>query len=514
MAIRYVALGPLLSEEGSRAFLGLRLLDGAASPCALVWVPEHVLGEPEQIEQLRKETARAAALQHPNIVQVYGLVELDEGLARAVEFADGESLRRLLKVATRLPNGLAARVVIDAALGVQYAHLSGNEDGTPLVHGDVRPETLLVSYSGVTKVSGYGALTVAPKELGGRRVIGRRRHCAPEQILGGRGAVSQQTDVYLLGALLFELLTGEVPFQGEKDFDKAVVTKQPPLLDSPLVPKGLRPVIGKAMAKKGSLRFPTVQAFCAAVEEATGGIAERAEVADFLERSFKDDDSRLTRRMAIEHGIQEWSDDSALAKPAQAPPPESARPLVAEGSAHPVVGNLAPQASGDAAPPGAGRSARPVAETPARPIAESAAPSIGATAWSLEPTQDSDAESEFATAARRKGTSRWVLAISLAVAAAAAVLWFGRQRPHAKPVQPAKSAQLAPSPRSTTDSEPPVAIAQPSPSNGPSAGASPSPRTRGPLEERPSTDRFGSRPRHRTAASGSRDRRARNAPTR
>src|SRR4030043_235946 len=110
MATRCIPLGPLFSGEGSRAFLGLRI-------------------------------------------------------------TDGESLRRVLEVTKRLPGGLAARIAVDAALGVQYAHLGGNEDGTALVHGDLRPETLLVSYAGVTKVSGYGALTVAPKETGGKRVM-------------------------------------------------------------------------------------------------------------------------------------------------------------------------------------------------------------------------------------------------------------------------------------------------------------------------------------------------------
>lgn len=306
MKTRYVALGPILSGEGSRAFLGLRIVDEVANPCALVWAPEQVTSQPELIERLRRDTACAERLDHPNITRVYGLTNLEDGIARVVEFADGESLRRILDVLRQVPPGLAARMVIDAAAGVQYAHLTGLETGAPLVHGDIRPETLLVSYSGVTKVTGYGALSVAPREIGGRRVIGRRKHSAPEQILGGRYAVCPQTDVYLLGATLYESITGKIPFGDEKDFDRAVVTKDPLLLDSKQLPARLWAVIRKAMAKMADLRFQTAEEFAMAVEEAMGSLPSQAELAEFLENAFATDEIRQARRREYEEGIHEW----------------------------------------------------------------------------------------------------------------------------------------------------------------------------------------------------------------
>src|SRR6185295_4240618 len=98
-------------------------------------------------------------LEHPNITRVFGLASLDEGLARIVEFADGESLRRVLEVAHRLPSHFAALLTAEAATGAHFAHVAGNDDGTPLVHGDLRPETVMVTYGGITKVAGYGALS-------------------------------------------------------------------------------------------------------------------------------------------------------------------------------------------------------------------------------------------------------------------------------------------------------------------------------------------------------------------
>src|SRR5262245_2082856 len=141
-SIKYTALGPLMSGEGSRAFLGLEIVDNAhANPVVLVWVPEEKTQDGEQAGLIARETQRAALLDHPNIIRVFGLASLEEGIARVVEFADGEGLRRILDVVGKVPPHLAARITLDAAMGVHYAHIAGNDDGTPLVHGDLRPET-------------------------------------------------------------------------------------------------------------------------------------------------------------------------------------------------------------------------------------------------------------------------------------------------------------------------------------------------------------------------------------
>src|SRR5262249_50050448 len=156
--------------------------------------------------------------------RVYGLAAMEEGLARIVEFADGESLRRILDVTRTLPPDYSALVAAEVASGIHFAHLTGDDSGAPWVHGDVRPETVMISFAGGVKVTGYGALAVAPKELYGKRTPGRRSHSAPEQVLAGRQVATVETDVYLLGVLLYECLTGQVPFSAEKDFDQAVVS--------------------------------------------------------------------------------------------------------------------------------------------------------------------------------------------------------------------------------------------------------------------------------------------------
>src|SRR5262249_29847255 len=327
--VRYQPLGPLLSGEGSRAFLGLRISTGAPPlPIALVWVPEEVARDPDAAAKIARETKRAASLDHPNIIRVHGLASLDEGLARVVEFADGESLRTILNRCRKLPPPLAALVTADAAMGSHYAAVAGNDDGTPLIHGDIRPETLLVSFSGVCKVAGYGALGVAPREQGGKRVQGRRYHCAPEQVLGGRDAINRQTDVYLLGLVLYECLTGIVPFKDDPDFDLAVLNRPFPTLLPEEVPPDLIRVVEQATAKKAAERYPTTRTLRDAIERAVGVLPAHEELERFLRRYYPEDaPARLARRREIEAGIAELARKEAERSRPPTPAPALEPPI-------------------------------------------------------------------------------------------------------------------------------------------------------------------------------------------
>ena len=308
---RYQPLSPLMSGEGSRAFLSLEISEDRVRPVVLVLGFDDIQKDEELAARVAIDTERASHLEHPNILQVIGLTQLEEGMARVVEFADAESLRRILDVCKTLPLRLAALIVGDAAVGVHYAHLAGGEAGTPLIHGDIRPETLMVTFSGVCKVSGYGAMAWAPKEMYGLRVKGRRFHCAPEQILGGRDAVNRQTDVYLLGLVLYESIAGNIPFGDEATFDDTVLNQPLPLLNGEEAI--LNTVIQKATAKKATDRYPTALAFRQAVEEAIGPLPLHQELANYLSSFFPaDDPSRVVRRSALEKGMVEYGQPTIL----------------------------------------------------------------------------------------------------------------------------------------------------------------------------------------------------------
>lgn len=303
---RYHPIGPLLSGEGSRAVLGLALEDGVRpQPVVMVWAPPEQLQDPESADRLFEETRRAVGLEHPNILRVHGMVMLAGLPARVTAYADGEPLRRVLEVGQRLPPAFAALVVADAARGVHHAHQQGKEDGTPFTHGDLRPETLMIGFGGVCQVTGYGALGVAPRETHGRRVPNRRRYSAPEQLLGGREATTVQTDVLLLGLVLYECLTGKIPFQDAPAPDAAALNDAlPPLPDE--VPRALDAVVRKATAKAAGERYPTAQAFHDAVVAALGELPPRTAFAEHLARLFPpDSEARKTRREVIEDGLTE-----------------------------------------------------------------------------------------------------------------------------------------------------------------------------------------------------------------
>jgi serine/threonine-protein kinase len=369
-AYRYQVLGPLTAGEGSRAMLGLAI-DGAqkARPVVVVWVPEAAEKDAEYLAKIRRETEHAAQLDHPHIVTVMGFAKLDQRHARVVEFADGESLRRILETAKKLPPRVASRVLLDACTAVHYAHVAGNDDGAPLVHGDLRPETLLISFNGVTKVTGYGALAFAPREVGGQKVKGRRVHSAPEQIIGGRDAMSVATDVYLLGVALYECLTGVVPWADQGDFfDHAVLTLPLPPATPGDIPEKLEPIIQRACSKKALDRYPTPLAMREALEAAVGDdVATDEELAKFLETLFPQSHQlRADRRHTIDAGIadfvrRQWADQErkettpmmrAIEVPASMIPPGVPAPIAAPppAAAAPPTAKPAP-----AAPPPAPR---------------------------------------------------------------------------------------------------------------------------------------------------------------
>ncbi len=324
MKVRYQAIAPLLAGEGSRAFLGLEINEAQkARPIVLIWAPEESANDEAIKAKLVRETQRAAALQHPNIIRVYGLAAMEEGVARIVEFADGESLRRILEVTKTLPPDYSALVAAEAASGVHFAHLTGDDSGAPWVHGDIRPDTVMLTFNGTVKVTGYGALAVAPKELYGKRTPGRRLHSAPEQVLAGRHMATVETDVYLLGLLLYECLTGQVPFSTEQDYDKAIVSQPLPHANYETIPLSLVEVIQKATAKKAQERYPSALAFRQAVEQAMGILPSVDELGRYLRQHFPEgEQTRAARRRAIDSAIadfarQQWDQAD------QAPPPAS-----------------------------------------------------------------------------------------------------------------------------------------------------------------------------------------------
>src|ERR687896_2278138 len=167
------------------------------------------------IERFRREAKNAAGLSHPNIVSIYDRGEAEGTYYIAMEFLDGRSLKELIVSRGPAPVNVAieyARQILDA---LRFAHRNG------IVHRDIKPHNVIVDAEGRVKVTDFGiarAGTTQMTEVGS--IIGTAQYLSPEQAKGA--PVDQTSDLYSVGIVLYELLTGKVPFTGDTPVEIAM----------------------------------------------------------------------------------------------------------------------------------------------------------------------------------------------------------------------------------------------------------------------------------------------------
>jgi len=234
-----------------------RLLDRTV---ALKVLHEHHLHDPEYVERFRREARSAAVLSHPNIVTVIDRGEHDGRQFIVFEYVGGENLKRLIEQRKPLPVGTALELATQIARGLSFAHRSG------LVHRDVKPQNVLLNGDGQAKVTDFGIARSLDVQHGMTQtgtVLGTSDYIAPEQAQGKH--VDEQTDVYSLGVVLYELLTGDVPFPGENFVAVAMQHINDPVPSvrdkRPDVPPRVDAAVQRAMAKDPRDRFPTMADF-------------------------------------------------------------------------------------------------------------------------------------------------------------------------------------------------------------------------------------------------------------
>ncbi|NNB97274.1 serine/threonine protein kinase [Corallococcus exiguus] len=237
----------------------------------------HLAEDEAFVEMFLGEAQLAARLDHPNVVQIFDFGEVDGSYFLAMEYIDGPTLRRLVKRSAELkqplPAGLCAKMVAAAAEGLAFAHeLSDPETGSPLglVHRDISPENVLVSRQGAVKVVDFGIAKVAGQShrTATGVVKGKIAYMPPEQLQAK--AMDGRVDVYALGIVLYELLTGRRPFDATTD-----VSMMQAILFEPFVPavqrrtdlpEAMQRILEKALAKDREQRYPDCRAFQADLE--------------------------------------------------------------------------------------------------------------------------------------------------------------------------------------------------------------------------------------------------------
>jgi predicted Ser/Thr protein kinase len=209
-------------------------------------------GDPAFVERFRREARAVAALSHPRIANVYDYGEDDRPFI-VMEFAEGTNLARILEGGP-LSAERTCRIGAQVAAALAHAHAAG------IVHRDVKPANIIVAPGDRVKITDFGiALAAGEATLTGPgTIIGTAHYLAPEQADGGR--IGPATDVYSTGIVLFEMLTGAVPFTGDSAVSVAMkhVSEDVPSPSSlsPAVPPELDAVVGRATAKHPANRFP------------------------------------------------------------------------------------------------------------------------------------------------------------------------------------------------------------------------------------------------------------------
>jgi WD40 repeat protein/serine/threonine protein kinase len=224
---------------------------------ALKMVLAGVHADAGQLARFRGEAEAVARLQHPHIVQIYEVGEQDGRPFLALEYLSGGSLAEKL-AGTPQPPRAAAELVETLARAVQAAHDKG------VIHRDLKPANVLLTEDGTPKIADFGLAKRLDAEAGQTQsgaVLGTPSYMAPEQAAGKGKAVGPAADVYALGAILYELLTGRPPFKGATPLEtlQQVVAEEPvpPRRLSPQVPPDLETVCLKCLHKEPHRRYPS-----------------------------------------------------------------------------------------------------------------------------------------------------------------------------------------------------------------------------------------------------------------
>ncbi len=200
-----------------------------------------------------QEAKAAGGLNHPNIVTIYDIGRSGNVAFMAMEFLDGGELRTMMKAGTPVPAPRAVEIAAQIAEGLAYAHQHG------VVHRDVKPANIMILENGLAKITDFGIARMRSAEVKTQTgvVLGSPRYMSPEQVAGKRA--EPRSDIFSLGVILYEMLTGKPAFTGE-DVTSVMyqilnIVPPPPSSINPGVPAVLDFIVAKALAKASDDRY-------------------------------------------------------------------------------------------------------------------------------------------------------------------------------------------------------------------------------------------------------------------
>lgn len=232
-------------------------------------------GDNDFVERFKREAQAAGKLGHPNIVNMYD-VGFDQGYHYIImEYVDGETLKDYITHEGRLSISTAVRITTAIAEGLEHAHAMG------IIHCDIKPHNILITANGRVKVTDFGIARAVNSSATLRyntSVLGSVHYLSPEQA-GGK-AVDVKTDIYSLGVVLYEMLTGRVPYEGETAISIAIKHVKekltPPTRYNPNIPPLLEGVIIKALEKSPENRYESISDFISDLRLSQGFVTPTA----------------------------------------------------------------------------------------------------------------------------------------------------------------------------------------------------------------------------------------------
>jgi serine/threonine-protein kinase len=229
------------------------------------------------VERFRREAKNAAGLSHPNIVSIYDRGEAEGTYYIAMEFLDGRSLKELLIARGPMPIDDAVSYTRQILNALRFAHKKG------VVHRDIKPHNVMADPDGRLKVTDFGIARAGASQMTeAGAIVGTAQYLSPEQARGS--AVDQRSDLYSVGVVLYEMLTGHVPFSGETPVEIAMKhlseAPRPPSTMRPDVSPDLDMIVLRALAKNSDDRFQSAEEMDAELARVAGGGSVTTETAD------------------------------------------------------------------------------------------------------------------------------------------------------------------------------------------------------------------------------------------